>query len=197
MSLYELVKRFARNITLLLRNASKRVQLYPLGLRAHSSTSIAWSVSVDAGGSGCRVRVGSCTTLDVGVILRAYGGYIEIGEYCSINPYCVLYGGGVIKIGNGVRIAPHTVIVASNHIFDDATRFIHQQGETSKGILIEDDVWIGAGVRILDGVIIRKGTVVGAGAVVTKSTECYAVVVGVPAKQISSRITREVAQNKL
>ena len=54
--------------------------------------------------------------------------------------------------------------------------------------MIEDDVWIGAGARILDGVVVRKGTVVGAGAVVTKSTEAYSIVVGIPANKVSSRL---------
>lgn len=189
MNQYKLLKRLARSLAHYLRNTLKRAQLYPLGLRTCASTSIAWTVSVDGGGSSCLVRVGQHSTLDAGVILRAYGGYIEIGEHCSINPYSVLYGGGSIKIGNGVRIGPHSLIVASNHIFDDTAKYIYQQGETTKGITIEDDVWIGAGAKILDGIIVRKGTVVGAGAVVTKSTECYSVIVGVPAKQISSRVS--------
>ena len=53
-----------------------------------------------------------------------------------------------------------------------------------KGIVIEDDVWIGSGVKILDGVVIGKGCVIGANAVVTKSTESYGVYVGVPAHKI-------------
>jgi acetyltransferase-like isoleucine patch superfamily enzyme len=79
------------------------------------------------------------------------------------------------------------VIAPSNHVFSDRHKRIHEQGESRQGIVIEDDVWIGAGARILDGVVIREGTVVGAGAVVTKSTEPYAVVVGVPARKISTR----------
>lgn len=56
-----------------------------------------------------------------------------------------------------------------------------------KGIVIEDDVWIGAGVKILDGVTIAKGCVIGANAVVTRSTEAYGIYVGVPAQKIKSR----------
>ncbi len=192
MSLLGLLKKCIWATMHILKNALKRMQLYPLGLRAHASTSIAWSASADGGGGGALVRVGRNTSLDIGVILRAYGGSIEIGDHCSLNPYCVLYGTGGLKIGNGVRIAAHTVIAASNHVFDDTSTFIHQQGETKKGITIEDDVWIGSGAKILDGVVIQKGTVVGAGAVVTKSTDSYAVVAGVPAKQISSRRFRQI-----
>ncbi len=184
--------RLAKDFFLLLessfRNGLKRIQLYPLGFRSHYSTSIAWSVSADGGGNGGRVIVGKKTTLDVGVVLRAYGGSIDIGDHCSVNPYSVLYGDGGLKIGNGVRIAAHCVIVSANHRFDDLSRFIYLQGQDPKRVVIEDDVWIGAGARILHGVTIRKGTVVAAGAVVTKSTEGYSIVAGVPARKISTRI---------
>lgn len=56
-----------------------------------------------------------------------------------------------------------------------------------KGIIIEDDVWIGAGVKVLDGVTIAQGCVIGANSVVTKSTEPYGIYVGVPARKIKSR----------
>ena len=143
---------------------------------------------MDGGGNGGRVIIGRNCVLDIGAILRADGGFIRIGDECSVNPYCVLIGSqkGLI-IGNGVRIGPHTAIIASNHIFDDVSKFIHEQGSSSKGIIIEDDVWVGAGAKILDGVTIRKGTIVAAGAVVTKSTVSYSIVAGVPARMISSR----------
>jgi acetyltransferase-like isoleucine patch superfamily enzyme len=141
--------------------------------------------------SGGHISIGSNTFIDNGVILRPLGGSIEIGSDCSINAYSVIYGNGGLRIGNGVRIAAHTVIIASNHIFSDPDKLIKDQGLSLKGIVIEDDVWIGCGARILDGVVIKKGTVIGAGAVVTKSTSPYSVVAGVPAKNISSRIQHD------
>jgi acetyltransferase-like isoleucine patch superfamily enzyme len=92
-----------------------------------------------------------------------------------------------IEIGNAVRIATQTVMVAANHIFKDPSKQIRLQGIRAKGIKIKDDVWIGAGVRIMDGVVIGKGCVIGAGAVVTKSVPDFAIVAGVPAKIIKWR----------
>ena len=120
-------------------------------------------------------------------MLLTYGGKISIGDYCSINPFCVLYGHGGLFIGNGVRIATHVVVIPSNHNFNDTNRYIFQQGSTSLGIRIEDDVWIGAGAIILDGVTISKGSVVGAGSVVNRNIESFSVVAGNPAKILKKR----------
>ncbi|MCB9079909.1 MAG: acyltransferase [Anaerolineaceae bacterium] len=121
-------------------------------------------------------------------MLLTYKGEIEIGDNCSINPFCVIYGHGGVKIGNDVLIATHTVIIPSNHNFSSLDRPIRLQGNTSKGIIIEDDVWIGAGCKILDGVIIGKSSIVAAGSVVNKSIEPYSIVGGVPAKLIRKRL---------
>lgn len=133
------------------------------------------------------IEIGPRTSIDDGVILRAYGGYIRIGADCSVNPYTILYGHGGLQIGDGVRIAAHSVFIPANHIFSDPNEFIYKQGETIKGITVDDDVWFGAGVRVLDGTTIGKGAVIGAGSVVTKDVESYGIYAGVPAKKISSR----------
>lgn len=156
------------------------------GVSADWSTNIRWSAEIER--SRGVISLGARTGLDKGVILRAYGGFIKIGEDCTVNPYSIIYGGGGVVIGNGVRIAAHSVIVASNHNFSDTEIPIFQQGESGVGIEIADDVWIGAGAKVLDGVTIAKGTVVAAGAVVTKSTDAYSIVAGVPAKKIKSRL---------
>jgi acetyltransferase-like isoleucine patch superfamily enzyme len=64
---------------------------------------------------------------------------------------------------------------------------IRQQGSTSRGIQIEDDVWIGHGCSILDGVVIGRGAIVAAGSVVTKNVPSFAVVGGVPARVLKQR----------
>lgn len=115
-------------------------------------------------------------------------GFIKIGKNSSINPFCVLLGYGGITIGECVRIAAHTSIIAFNHNFDNLSTEIHRQGYNAQGIIIEDDVWIGTGVRILDGVRIGKGSVVGAGSVVTKDIPENCIAVGVPAKVIKKRV---------
>ena len=138
--------------------------------------------------SGGSITIGAGSFIDRGVVLRPLGGSIFIGNNCSIHAYSVLYGGGGLSIGNDVLIAAHTLIIPSNHVYRDSSRLIREQGLSLAGIVIEDDVWLGAGSRILDGVKIAKGTVVGSGAVVTRSTDINTVVVGVPARAIAVRL---------
>lgn len=84
-------------------------------------------------------------------------------------------------------IASLSGIYANNHNFADPELPIVQQGLSCQGIDLEDDCWIGSGVRVLDGVTIGRGSVVGAGAVVTANIPPLSVAVGVPAKVASQR----------
>ena len=133
------------------------------------------------------IEIGADTCLFYHCMLSTCGGWIRIGNNCTVNSFAVLYGHGGLDIGGGVRISAHVVIVPMNHIFKNPAIPIWMQGETRKGIKIEDDVWIGAGAKILDGVTIGKGSVIGAGAVVTRDIPPYSVAVGVPAKVIKKR----------
>jgi acetyltransferase-like isoleucine patch superfamily enzyme len=137
---------------------------------------------------GGKICIGKNCELLYGVLLMTYGGNITIGNGCSINPYTVLYGHGNLTIGNDVLIAGHCLIIPANHIYSDISRPINQQGERRKGIIIEDNVWIGAGCRILDGVHIGQGAIIAAGAVVNKDVLTNTIVGGVPAKLIKNRI---------
>lgn len=160
------------------------------------------SVSIGTGGKvsflarlstrhGGRIKIGKRVEILPGAILATYGGDIVIGDDCSINPYCVVYGHGGLTIGNGVRIAAHTVIIPANHRFDHIEKPIRFQEETKVGIRIEDDVWIAAGARILDGVRIARGCVIAAGAVVARSTEPNGIYGGIPARRLKDRGAEE------
>lgn len=134
-----------------------------------------------------KIRIGSQCDIGPGALLATYGGDIQIGDRCSVNAYAVLYGQGGLTIGDDVRIASHVVIVPSQHNYRDRNRTIKSQGTTDRGIAIDDDVWIGANVTILDGTHIAKGCIIGAGAVVRGTTEPFGVYVGVPAHLLKFR----------
>jgi len=103
-----------------------------------------------------------------------------------IGEYSVIRGQGGVQIGDRVYTSPFTQIIAVNHVFEDPNLPFVEQGITAEGIVIEDDVWLGAGAIITDGVRIGKGAVVAAGAVVTRDVLPHTVVGGVPAKPIKT-----------
>jgi acetyltransferase-like isoleucine patch superfamily enzyme len=118
---------------------------------------------------------------------------ITIGRNCFIGEYNVIRGQGGVTLGNDVYTGPMVKIVAVNHVYDSLDRPIREQGVTAQGIVIEDDVWLGAGVTVVDGVTIGRGSVIGAGAVVTGDIPPYSIAVGIPAKRIKDR--RELTNN--
>ena len=113
--------------------------------------------------------------------------HLEIGKKCSLNQGCNINAAGGIIIGNNVRIAAYTVMNSVDHIYYDKSTDIKDQGYIKGKIIIEDDVWIGAGVKINKGITIGKGSVIGAGSVVTKDIPPFSVAAGVPAKIIKER----------
>jgi acetyltransferase-like isoleucine patch superfamily enzyme len=138
------------------------------------------------------IEIGNDSIVMHGAVLHVYNfrgmpqSGIKIGRDSLIGEYSVIRGQGGVEIGDRVYTSPFTQIIAVNHVFDDPNRPFVEQGITAQGIVIEDDVWLGAGAVITDGVRVGKGAVVAAGAVVTKDVEPHTVVGGVPAKQIKA-----------
>jgi acetyltransferase-like isoleucine patch superfamily enzyme len=109
-------------------------------------------------------------------------GKIECGQDIAFGEFCHIRANGGLKIGSRVLIAAHVTITTRQHPIE-LPRWKTVQDAP---VIIEDDVWIGAGAVILPGVTIGRGAVVAAGAVVTASVEPYTVVAGVPARPIKS-----------
>jgi len=139
------------------------------------------------------VRIGSNTNIHMGFWLDCGGdqaatGFLQIGDNCLLQPYVAMNGGGAgISIGNDVLCGQMVSIHAGNHVFSDPERLIREQGTTHKGVVIEDDCWISAKVTILDGVTIGRGSIIGAGAVVTRSLPPLSIAVGNPARILRMR----------
>lgn len=125
-----------------------------------------------------------------GTIIEAgAGGGVTIGDDTHIQAGCNLKGFlGSLRIGANVQMAPGCGFSPYGHRFEDITRPIREQGIESRGdIVIEDDVWLGLGVYVMDGVRIGRGAVIGAGSVVTRDIPAYAVAAGAPARVIRTR----------
>ena len=139
------------------------------------------------GDSNQGIDMGSNVFVGRNTIIYCQNGDVEIGENANIGSNCQIFSARHVKIGNDVLIAAYVYLVGGGHNFDDPTIPIIQQGRTAHGITIEDDVWLGAGVKVLDGVTIGQGSIIAAGAVVTEDIPPYVIAGGIPAKIIKNR----------
>lgn len=110
----------------------------------------------------------------------------EFGDNVSIHEMCYIDAQSGLKIGSNVSIAHGTTIMTTEHDFSQPDQNTRDTPCIMLPVTIGNDVWIGAGVRILAGVTIGDHVVIGAGAVVTKDIPSYKLAVGVPARCIKS-----------
>jgi acetyltransferase-like isoleucine patch superfamily enzyme len=149
--------------------------------------------------SGPHVRLGNhvhiMTLREAPVRLSVFEemGSISIGDYCLINPGVRVTSAEAITIGRSCMLAMHCSVNDAD--WHDLQHRIYAPGKTAK-VVLEDNVWLGEGVRVLKGVTIGENTVVGAGSVVTRSLPANVIAAGNPAREIkplktSERTTRE------
>lgn len=158
----------------------------PRNVTLGNETHVHYGCELHAGISA-RITLGDGCRIGPHAALHAPVGFIEMGRNVYVGPQSILRGDGGLRIGDDVLISPQVVIMSANHVFSRTDVPIRLQGETRQGITIGDDVWIGAGAKVVDGVHIEKGAVIGAGAVVTREIPAYAIAVGVPARVIGYR----------
>jgi acetyltransferase-like isoleucine patch superfamily enzyme len=132
-----------------------------------------------------RVSIGSNVEFYRGVYLSPCGTHIDIGSHTHFAPYCALYG--PLTIGTHCAIAAHVVFASVGHGYSRTDVPMVEQPVTKNEIVLENDVWIGANAVVIGGVTIGEGSIVGAGAVVTKDVPPYSVVGGTPARIIRNR----------
>jgi acetyltransferase-like isoleucine patch superfamily enzyme len=162
---------------------SYSIRFAGLNIRIHPTSWVAPKAIIRCTGGGEIVIGSHCEIHDYSMI-DSIGGHVQLGDQCSLNPYSIIYGYGGTKIGDDVRIAAHVVIIPANHNFRlDGP--LNKSGVTGLGITIENNVWIGAGARVLDGVTVGNSSVIGAGAVVTRNIPPRSVATGVPARSVN------------
>lgn len=157
----------------------------------HPSVKISEKAIIDVSNRGTHTYIGEGSVIDDFVKIKHVGGEkdIQIGKNVYVNSGTVIYSGNGIVLGDNVLIGPNCSLVPVNHNTKDREIPIRLQGfsPSKGGILIENDVWLGAGVVVLDGAIIRKGAIVGAGSVVTGEIKAFSIAVGNPCKVKSMR----------
>ena len=171
---------FGRNITL----------RHPRRISIGSNAVIDDYAVLDAKGNGGKnISIADDVIIGRNNILSCKGGTISIGSNTNIGINTAIYSGKSVVIGNNILFA------ASCYIFGDAPHrsdrldipIIQQGQEPCRGITIGDGAWIGAGVKILDGVRIGHDAIIGAGSMVTKDIPPLSIAVGTPARVIRKR----------
>jgi acetyltransferase-like isoleucine patch superfamily enzyme len=145
---------------------------------------------------GNNVSIGAFSRIIISTSLNNIGNHITIGNNVGIGEFAYLGGAGGLTIGDDCIVGQYLSCHPENHVFDNGSVLIRQQGITRKGISIGKNCWIGSKVTILDGVQIGDGCVIAAGAVVTKSFPPNSVIGGVPAKILAQRNKQSVNQLK-
>ncbi|PYC21083.1 acetyltransferase [Aquipseudomonas alcaligenes] len=160
-------------------------------LSIHPEARISPMADIEDSTRGTLIQIGAGSVVDSFVKFKPAGGAgdVLIGERTTINSCCVLYTGNGILIGNDVAIAANCVFAPVNHEFSAREKLIREQRfrPSKGGILIEDDVWIGAGCVILDGAILRKGCVIGAMSLVRGEVPAYSINAGNPLQLLGWR----------
>lgn len=141
---------------------------------------------------GTQIVIGANVTIDSFVKIKPAGGNgdVIIGSNTIVNSGCVIYTGNGVQIGEDVAIAANCVFAPVNHEYKDKSSLIREQRfrPSKGGIVIENDVWIGAGCVLLDGARLRQGCVVGALSLVRGEIPAYSINAGNPLKLIGWRL---------
>jgi acetyltransferase-like isoleucine patch superfamily enzyme len=107
----------------------------------------------------------------------------------GITQNCFIQARWKVSIGSNVTFGPGVSVCSESHNYSDLSKFIHEQGETRKGVVIEDGVWMGSGAIIIDGVTIDHNSVIAAGNVANKDFPQYSIAEGVQAKVLKMIVT--------
>ena len=134
------------------------------------------------------LRIGTKTKIGSFTKIKATDGPLTIGSNVSIGTNCFIASHEKgLRIGHDCLVSPNVTIIATNYNYGQLDIPFVQQGTTSKGIEIGDNVWLGSGVCVVDGAKIGKGVIVTPNSVVTTDVADYSIIQGNPAKLIFTR----------
>ena len=161
---------------------------HPAKVRIGDGVTIDDLVVLDAKGATNRgITIGHGVFLGRGTILSCKDGDITLGDHANLGFHCEIFSGSTVTVGAHALFAAQVYLVGGGHAFEASEAAVIDQPRTSHGILLGENVWLGTGAKVLDGVRIGKDAVVGAGAVVNADLPDGAIAAGVPARVLRSR----------
>ena len=179
-----LLGRCGRNVTF----GQNVVLRHPHKIRLGDDVVIDDLVVLDAKGEhNVGITIGNGVFLGRGTILSCKDGDITLGDHANLGFHCEIFSGSTVTVGAHALLAAQVYLVGGGHAFEASDAAVVDQPRTSRGIQLGDNVWLGAGAKVLDGVRIGTDVVVGAGAVVNADLPDGAIAAGVPARILRSR----------
>jgi acetyltransferase-like isoleucine patch superfamily enzyme len=161
---------------------------HPSKIRIGDDVTIDDLVLLDAKGTANRgITIGGGSFVGRGTILSCKDGDIVLGEQVNIGFHSEIFSGSTVEVGRYGLFAAHTYLVGGGHEHGRLDQPVIHQPRTSLGITLGENVWLGTGAKVMDGVHIGRDVVVGAGAVVTGDLPDGTVAVGVPARVVKRR----------
>lgn len=183
-----LLGRVGRNVTF----GQGVVLRHPHKIRLGDDVVVDDLVLLDAKGSTNRgIDVGHGVFLGRGTILSCKDGDITLGDHTNIGFNSEIFSGSSVTVGRHGLFAAYTYLVGGGHEFERADVPVLEQERRSRGIELGDNVWLGTGAKVLDGVRVGRDVVVGANAVVNTDLPDGAVAAGVPARVLRQRAAAE------
>ena len=161
---------------------------HPARVRIGDNTIVDDMCLIDAKGEDNEgISIGKNVFIGRNSILSCKNGSIFIEDGVNIGFNCEVFSSSRVRLGKNTLLAAYTYLIGGSHEFSDPSLPVVEQKEVSSGLEIGENVWLGAGVKVLDGADIGSDSVVGAGAVVSESLPAGVIAVGIPAKVIRKR----------
>jgi acetyltransferase-like isoleucine patch superfamily enzyme len=161
---------------------------HPSKIRIGDDVTLDDLVVLDAKGTTNRgITIGNGVFVGRGTILSCKNGDIVLEDEVNIGFNSEIFSGSSVHVGRYGLFAAYTYVVGGGHEYGRLDQPIIHQPRTSKGITLAENVWLGTGAKVMDGVRIGRDVVVGAGAVVTEDIPERSIAVGIPARVVKRR----------
>jgi acetyltransferase-like isoleucine patch superfamily enzyme len=161
---------------------------HPGKIRIGDGVTVDDLVVLDAKGTGNRgIDIGNGVFLGRATILSCKDGDIVLGDHTNLGFHCEVFSGSAVTVGRHGLFAAYVYLVGGGHEFERADMAVIDQPRASAGITLGDNVWLGTGAKVLDGVRLGSDVVVGANGVVTSDLPDGAIAAGVPARVLRVR----------
>ena len=136
------------------------------------------------------IKIGNGVFIGRNTILSCKNGNITLDDNVNIGFNCEIFSASHVSVGENGLFAAYCYLIGGGHSYDRTDIPVLYQDRPSKGIVLGPNTWLGAGVKILDGITLGRDVIIGAGAVVSRNIPDYCIAAGIPAKVRRNRLIK-------